>query len=89
MYVLKILVVRGLCLCQAHCSKNEHQEQLDCLEQGDQVASLFLWIAKACLHVGVWPKELKESKTVVISKPGKPSYDVLKVFRPIVLLNTM
>ena len=55
----------------------------------EEVASLFLWIANACLRVGAWPKELKESKTVVIPKPGKPLYDVPKAFRPIVLLNTM
>ena len=55
----------------------------------EEVATLFLWIANACLWVGIWPKELKASKTVVIPKPGKPSYDVLKAFRPIILLNTM
>ena len=55
----------------------------------EEVAALFLWIAKACLWVGVWPKELKASKTVIIPKPGKLSYDVPKAFRPIILLNTM
>ena len=54
-----------------------------------EVTTLFLWIANACLQAGTWPKELKVSKTVVIPKLGKPSYDVPKAFRPIVLLNTM
>ena len=39
--------------------------------------------------MGVWPKKFKESKTVVISKLRKPSYNVPKVFRPFILLNTM
>jgi hypothetical protein len=50
---------------------------------------LFLWLANACLLTGVWPDEFKVSITVVIPKPGKPSYDTPKSFRPIVLLNTM
>jgi hypothetical protein len=50
---------------------------------------LFLWLANACLTTGVWPDEFKVSITVVIPKPGKPSYDTPKSFRPIVLLNTM
>ena len=62
---------------------------LKCLVAQEEVAALFLWIANACLRVGVWLKELKESKTVVIPKLGKPSYDVPKAVRPIVLLNTM
>ena len=60
-----------------------------CLVAHEEVTSLFLWIANACLQVGVWPKKLKESMTVVISKPGKLSYNVPKAFRLIVLLNTM
>ena len=51
-----------------------------------EVASLFLWITNACLWVGEW---LKESKTMVIPKPGKLMYNVPKAFRPIILLNTM
>ena len=62
---------------------------LKCLMACKKIALLFFWIANACLRTGVWPKELKESKTVVISKLEKLLYDVLKTFRPIVLLNTM
>ena len=54
-----------------------------------EIASLFLWIANACLRACIWLKELKESKMVVILKLGKLSYDVLKAFWPIILLNTM
>ena len=62
---------------------------LKCLMAWEEVASLLLWIANACLQMGTWLKELKAFKTVVILKPGKPSYNVPKTFRPIILLNMM
>ena len=46
-------------------------------------------IADACINLGHWPNYFKISTTVVISKPNKTLYDNLKVFRPIVLLNTL
>jgi len=46
-------------------------------------------IANACLELGHWPNHFKKSMKIVISKPNKSSYDSLKSFRPIVLLNTM
>src|SRR3954462_13990887 len=48
-----------------------------------------LTLANACLIVGHWPKSFKESMSVIIPKPGKPSYSAPKAFRPIVLLNTL
>jgi len=45
-------------------------------------------LANACLRVGHWPSHFKESTSVIIPKPGKPSYSAPKAFRPIVLLNT-
>jgi len=42
-----------------------------------------------CFDLGHWPNHFKESKTIVIPKPNKSSYDSLKSFRPIVLLNTL
>jgi hypothetical protein len=36
-----------------------------------------------------WPTHFKESLSVIIPKPGKPSYSTPKAFRPIVLLNTL
>jgi hypothetical protein len=62
---------------------------LRCLTTDKTISSMLLWIADACINVGIWPDEFKESITVVIPKPGKPAYDVPKAFRPIVLLNTM
>jgi hypothetical protein len=46
-------------------------------------------LTNACFEQGHWPTFFKESLSVIIPKPGKLSYAVPKVFRPIVLLNTM
>jgi hypothetical protein len=48
-----------------------------------------LTLANACIKTGRWPKHFKESTSVIISKPNKPSYSTPKVFRRIVLLNTL
>ncbi|PPQ89621.1 hypothetical protein CVT25_012633, partial [Psilocybe cyanescens] len=53
------------------------------------VFTVLLSLANACLRVGHWPKHFKESMSVIIPKPNKPSYSVPKAFRPIVLLNTI
>ena len=53
------------------------------------VALLFTRIAEACLTLGHWPEHFKSSLSVIIPKPGKPSYSTPKSFRPIVLLNTL
>jgi len=46
-------------------------------------------IANACIDLGHWPNHFKISSTVTIPKPNKPSYDSPKLFRPIILLNTL
>ena len=46
-------------------------------------------IANTCFDLSHWPNHFKKSTTIVIPKPNKPSYDSLKSFRPIVLLNTL
>jgi len=46
-------------------------------------------IANACINLGHWPNYFKTSSTVIIPKPNKTSYDSLKAFHPIVLLNTL
>ena len=38
---------------------------------------------------GVWPTWFKQSTCVIIPKPNKPRYNVLKAFCPISLLNTL
>ncbi|CAA7264637.1 unnamed protein product [Cyclocybe aegerita] len=52
------------------------------------VLVLFIVLANACLRVGHWPHIFKESLLVIVLKPNKPSYSVLKAFRLIVLLIT-
>jgi len=46
-------------------------------------------IANACIDLWYWPNHFKRSSTVIIPKPNKSSYDSAKLFRPIVLLNTL
>jgi hypothetical protein len=62
---------------------------LKCIVHNGYTSHLFLWLANACLPSGHWPTEFKASSMVVIPKPGKPAYDTPKLFRPIVLLNTL
>ena len=46
-------------------------------------------IANACINLDYWPNYFKCSLTVIIPKLNKLKYDHPKVFRPIVLLNTL
>ena len=57
--------------------------------KNDDCLSKIINIADACINLGHWPKYFKISSTVVIPKPNKTSYNSLKVFHPIVLLNTL
>ena len=49
--------------------------------------AVLLALYNACLHLGYWPNQFKESITVVIPKPKKTDYSKLKSYRPIVLLS--
>ena len=55
----------------------------------DNCLNFIINITNAYIEVGYWPSHFKRSTTVVIPKPNKKSYDSLKVFRPIILLNTV
>ena len=46
-------------------------------------------ITNTCLKLSHWPLHFKISITIVIPKPNKASYNSPKLFRPIVLLNTL
>jgi len=48
-----------------------------------------IYIANACINLGYWLSHFKISTTVVIPKPNKKLYNSPKLFRPIVLLNTV
>ncbi|CAA7270893.1 unnamed protein product [Cyclocybe aegerita] len=58
------------------------------LLKDNHVLALFIVLANACLRVGHWPHIFKESLSVIVLKPNKPSYAVPKAFRPIILLIT-
>ncbi|KAJ2923473.1 hypothetical protein H1R20_g13621, partial [Candolleomyces eurysporus] len=63
-----------------------HLKQILALpECGDIIIAL----ANGCMESGHWPRHFKESTSVIIPKPNKPSYSAPKAFRPIVLLNTL
>ena len=46
-------------------------------------------IANTCIDLGYWPNYFKRSSTVIIPKPNKLSYNSPRLFRPIILLNTL
>ena len=45
-------------------------------------------IANTCINLEFWPLHFKTATTVIIPKPNKESYNTLKSFQSIVLLNT-
>jgi len=49
----------------------------------------FINIANTCINLGHWPSHFKTSSSIIISKPYKALYGSPKMFRPIVLLNTL
>ena len=55
----------------------------------NECLGIIISIADTCIDLGFWPSYFKRSTTVVILKPNKALYDSPKLFRPIVLLNTM
>jgi len=46
-------------------------------------------IVNSCFNLGFWHFHFKISTIIEIPKPNKISYNSLKAFRPIVLLNTL
>ena len=46
-------------------------------------------IANTCIDLGFWPSHFKKSTMVIIPKSNKTSYNSPKLFRPIILLNTV
>jgi len=56
--------------------------------KNDACLSNVINIADACINLGHWPNHFKISTTIIIPKLNKSSYNNLKAFCPIVLLNT-
>jgi len=46
-------------------------------------------IANVCINLGHWLSHFKLLLSIIISKPNKTLYNFPKLFRPIVLLNTL
>jgi len=55
----------------------------------DTIADHLYYIFRAIFELEVYPEEWRESITIVLRKPGKPSYEEPKAYRPIALLNTL
>jgi hypothetical protein len=56
---------------------------------GPKLAKAVAQLANACWALGHFPARFKEARTVVLRKPGKPSYSDPGAWRPIALLNTI
>ena len=46
-------------------------------------------IANIWIKLGYWPSHFKVSTSIIIPQPNKESYNSLKTFLPIILLNTI
>ena len=55
----------------------------------NECLNVIIHIANVCIELGYWPLYFKKSTMVIISKPNKKLYNSSKLFRPIVLLNTV
>ena len=55
----------------------------------DDYLNIIISITNMYIELGYWLSHSKRSTMIVISKPNKKSYNLPKVFRPIVLLNTV
>lgn len=55
--------------------------------QDKSVEAYLLRVFNACVQNSFWPRQFKSSVTIVIPKPKKPDYSMLKAYRPIVLLS--
>jgi hypothetical protein len=55
----------------------------------DTLADRIYYIFRAIFELDIYPDEWRESIMVVLRKPGKPSYEDPKAYRPIAFLNTL
>ena len=46
-------------------------------------------IANTCINLSYWLSHFKMLLSIIISKPNKASYDLSKIFQPIILLNML
>lgn len=55
----------------------------------DLISTQLLNIYRAIINLGIYYDPWRESTTIVLRKPGKPSYEVPKAYRLIALLSTL
>ena len=55
----------------------------------DLILDYLLHIFRAILNLGTYYDPWRESITIILRKPGKPSYETAKAYRPIALLSTV
>ena len=82
----------ALCSCSSRSSPGlDHITwvHLKAVLENKKSVQLLVTLADACICVGHWPKHFKDSISVIIRKPGKPTYSTPQLFRPIVLLKTV
>ena len=58
-------------------------------ECAETLANHLYYIFRAIFELTIYPDEWRESITIVLRKPGKPTYEDPKAYRPIALLNTL
>ena len=56
---------------------------------GEPMAKAIAALTEACWKLEHYPERFRQARTVVIRKPGKPSYEDPGAWRPIALLNTI
>ena len=62
---------------------------LKCIINNKVCLENIISITNTYFELELWPLQFKSSSTIIIPKPNKKSYDSLKSFRPIVLLNIL
>src|SRR3981081_881889 len=56
---------------------------------GPKLAQAIANLTTACWRLEYYPRQFKEARTIVLRKPGKPSYSDPGAWRPIALLSTI
>ena len=55
----------------------------------DIILTRLIYIFRAIIELNIYFDPWKEFMTIVLRKPGKPSYEIPKAYRPITLISTM
>jgi len=64
-------------------------KHLKAIVKDDECLENIVNIANACIDLGHWPTHFKLSLSIIIPKPDKASYNSIKFFYSIILLNIL